>query len=111
FDSTRSGGDQRAEPQLPGPQRSRLNVPGESAHGRRQRSRGLHRGVRAHGTTRRRGRREVAKSWRSTVIVIEATAEVHRSPEARFFGNIDHSLRFRIADIGNVQGETVLWPM
>ena len=46
FHASRPGGDQRAEPELPGTQRSRANVSGESVDRGGQRRRRLHRGVR-----------------------------------------------------------------
>ena len=45
LDSSRPGRHQRAEPQLPRPQRSGPDVPGEPADRSRQRGGGLHRGV------------------------------------------------------------------
>ena len=48
--ASRAGGDQRAEPQLPRPQRSRTDVSRQPADGGGQRRRRIHRGVRAqHG--------------------------------------------------------------
>ena len=45
FHASRSGGDQRAEPQLPWPQRSRTDVSGFAANGRGKRGGGVHRGI------------------------------------------------------------------
>ncbi len=47
--ASRPGGDQRAEPQLPGPQWSRADVPGLAADGGRERGGGIHLRVRAGG--------------------------------------------------------------
>ena len=48
--ASRAGGDQRAEPEFPRPQRARADVSGQSAHGGCERRRGIHRGVRTeHG--------------------------------------------------------------
>ena len=46
FHASRPGGDQRAEPQLPRPQRPRTDVSGQPAHRGGQRRRRIHRGVR-----------------------------------------------------------------
>ena len=46
FDASRSGGDQRAEPQFPRTQRAGADVSGVAANGRGERGGGIHRGVR-----------------------------------------------------------------